>query len=394
MGTLNASAVWAGITAVVWYAFGAVPLLMGVCEQLGLSTAQTSSWIFIIWFGGAICSLTLTLPTRQPIPVTWSIPGLVYLGTLADRFTLAELAGANLVTGVLILVLALAGLGARVMAWLPLPIIMGMFAGTMMDYVTRVVVVTVGDVVVGGATVAGYLVGRTVRSARMPPVGLAVVGGGAAVVMTGAAGPMTAVTWSLPAVAVPEMAFSPSAVVAVSLPLAVLSMGLGHAQGLGFLRAQGYDPPVDRVSVVTGVGSIVNALLGGHPANVARGGVAIMASPDAGPTEGRYWGVVLSAVLTIGLALAATPVASLLAVLPESFVYALAGLAIVGSLEDALTQSFGGELRFGALVAFVVALTPFSVFGITSAVWAIVAGMVAAFLVERDQLRHVWARVG
>ena len=39
---LNAAAAWAGITAFVWYAFGAVPLHIAVSEQLGLSTAQTS----------------------------------------------------------------------------------------------------------------------------------------------------------------------------------------------------------------------------------------------------------------------------------------------------------------------------------------------------------------
>lgn len=32
----------------------------------------------------------------------------------------------------IVLVLALLGVGARVMAWLPLPIIMGMFAGTIL----------------------------------------------------------------------------------------------------------------------------------------------------------------------------------------------------------------------------------------------------------------------
>jgi benzoate membrane transport protein len=103
---LNAAAVWAGITAFVWYAFGAVPLHIAVSEQLGLSTAQTSSWIFIVWFSGAVATIAASLYFRQPIPITWTIPGLIYLGTLAERFTFAELVGANLVAGVLLLALA------------------------------------------------------------------------------------------------------------------------------------------------------------------------------------------------------------------------------------------------------------------------------------------------
>ncbi len=143
MGTLNAAAIWAGLTAFVWYAFGAVPLHMGVSNQLGLSTAQTSSWIFIVWFSGAVASITASVYFRQPIPITWTIPGLIYLGTLADRFTSAELMGANLVAGLLMLGLALLGIGGQIMKWLPLPIIMGMFAGSILGYVTRVVSATV-----------------------------------------------------------------------------------------------------------------------------------------------------------------------------------------------------------------------------------------------------------
>lgn len=149
---------------------------------------------------------------------------------------------------------------------------------------------------------------------------------------------------------------------------------------------------MNAVSRIVGVASVVNALFGGHPATVARTGVAILASPEAGPASSRYWAVVISAVLTIFLALAATPVASLLTLLPASYIYALAGLAVVSSLQDALAKSFSGQMAFGALVAFVVATTPFAVLGITSAFWAIVAGLLVSLLVEREQLVRFWSQ--
>jgi benzoate membrane transport protein len=220
-------------------------------------------------------------------------------------------------------------------------------------------------------------------------VGLAVVGGGIAVALVGTVGTHP-VEWTLPTFIFPEMGFSTSAVVAVSLPMVVLAMGLGNVQGLGFLLAQGYKVPVNTVSTVVGINSVVNALFGGHPATVARTGVAIIASPDAGVPSGRYWAAVISASLTIFMALAATPVASLLNILPKTYIFSLAGLAILSSLQDALAKSFGAKLTFGALVAFVVAMTPFSVFGITSAFWAIVAGLFASLLVERGQLIDFW----
>ena len=379
------------MTAFVWYAFGALPLHIAVSEQLGLTTAQTSSWIFIVWFSGAISTIAISFYFRQPIPITWTIPGLIYLGTLAGRFSFPELVGANFIAGLLLLILGLLGVGGRIMRWLPLPIIMGMFGGSILVYVTRAVAATVEDVVVAGTAVGCYLLGRFLGNPRVPPVGLAVVGGGIAMALVGPAS-AGAVEWNLPVLVFPSVSFSVSAVIAVSLPMVVLAMGLGNVQGLGFLLAQGYKVPVNGISTVVGINSIVNALLGGHPATVARTGVAILASPDAGPESGRYWATVIAASLTIIIALAATPVASLLNILPKTYVFALAGLAIISSLQDSLEKSFSGELRFGALIAFVVAATPFAFVGITSAFWAIVAGMLVSLLVERKQLLDFWAR--
>jgi hypothetical protein len=47
-------------------------------------------------------------------------------------------------------------------------------------------------------------------------------------------------------------------------------------------------------------------------------------------------------------------------------------------------------LRFGALAGFVVAATPFAIFGITSAFWAIIAGLLASAITERQQLLDFW----
>ena len=393
LADLNAAAAWAGVTAFAWYAFGSVPLHIAVSGQLGLTPPQTSSWIFVVWFSGAVATIWLSLRFRQPLPITWTIPGLVYLGTLADRFTFAEIAGANLVAGVLLVVLGLSGIGALIMRWLPLPIVMGMFGGSILVYVLRMVSATVEDLAVAGTAVACFLAGRAIANPRVPPVALAVVGGGIAVALSGTVG-SHAVTWTMPAFVVPDMSFTLSAMIGISLPMVVLAMGLGNVQGIGFVLAQGYRVPVNTVSTAVGAASMVNAFLGGHAATVARNGAAILASAEAGPPAGRYWAAVISAALTIILAWAATPVASLLNVLPKTYIFAVAGLAILAAFQDALDKSFSGKLRFGALVGFIVAATPFAILGITSAFWAIIAGMAASALVERQQLLEYWRNRG
>ncbi|MCH7831880.1 MAG: benzoate/H(+) symporter BenE family transporter [Proteobacteria bacterium] len=385
----NMAAFWAGLTAFVWYAFGALPLHLEVAGQLGLSSREASSWIFVIWFSGAITSIALSLYYRLPIPITWTIPGLIYLGTLSGQFTFPEIVGANLMAGVAIVILGVFGIGERIMAWLPLPIVMGMFGGSILVYVTRMVAASVEDVLVAGVTLASYLIGRFIADPRVPPMGLAVVIGGIAVFAFGDT-TTEVVSWSLPDLTLPGMDFSFPAFIAVTLPMIVLAMGLGNVQGLGFLLSQDYKVPITAITVVAGLNSIVNTVLGGHPATVARTGAAILAGPDAGPKEKRYWANIIASSLTVSIALGAGTLTSLLAVLPRTFVITLAGLAILSSLQSAFETAFGGKLKFGALAALAVAATPFSVFGITSAFWSVLAGIAASFMAERRELFDFW----
>jgi EAL domain-containing protein (putative c-di-GMP-specific phosphodiesterase class I)/predicted benzoate:H+ symporter BenE len=387
----NPSAIAAGVTTFIWYAVGMVPVQIAAVGQFGLDSAQVSSWIFIIWASGAVASIALSLLYRQPIPITSTIPGLLFMATLAGSYSYPELVGANLLAGLIMVVLAVCRLGGRLLDLLPMPLAMGMLGGSILADVSRAVTATVNDAVVAGATVAGYLIGRTIRNEKIPPVSLALVAGGIAVLLTRSATPAP-LAWHLPTLVVPSIELSFSSFVAVSLPMVVLSMGLGNIQGLGFLRGQGYPVPVNVVTFVLGLNSVVNACFGGHAAIVSRNGMPIMASSEAGPVGGRYWANLISAALTLIIAFAAYPVASLFAMLPMSYVIALAGVAILPSFQNAVEMAFTGKMRFGAVVAFIIACTPFSLLGISSAFWALIGGMAASLIVERTDLLGHWRR--
>jgi benzoate membrane transport protein len=90
------------------------------------------------------------------------------------------------------------------------------------------------------------------------------------------------------------------------------------------------------------------------------------------------------------LAVSAATVASLLGILPATFIVGLAGIAVFTALQDSVEKAFTGRLRFGAMVAFVVAATPFTYAGITSDFWAIVVGLLASALVERREIVEEW----
>jgi benzoate membrane transport protein len=366
-----------------------VPVQIAVIASFGLDRAQVSSWMFIIWATGALSSLVLSLVYRQPLATTSSLSALIFLGTLVGRFSFAEIAGANLMAGILVVILAMVGFGRRLLVWLPMPLAMAMLGGSILADVMNVVSTSVADVAVAGVTVAGYILGRTLRNPRVPPIGLALISGAIAVALMHSATPAP-VDWTLPSLAVPPMQFSVNALLAISLPLIVLSIGLGNVQGLGYLAEQGYRVPADRVTLVLGLNSVVNAIFGGHTAQASRNGIPIMASPQAGPMHSRYWASLLVAATMVLIALAASPVSSLMGILPHGYVITLAGLAILPSFQDAMERAFGGTLRFASLVSFLVSATQFSILGITSAFWALVIGIAVAFLTDRAQLLTHW----
>src|SRR4051812_74780 len=87
---LDPAAVSAGISAFIFYVSAGVPLLIAIAGRLGLDAAHTSSWFFIVFFTTACTSVVLSAVYRQPLPINWSLPGLVYLGSLSGHFSFPE----------------------------------------------------------------------------------------------------------------------------------------------------------------------------------------------------------------------------------------------------------------------------------------------------------------
>jgi benzoate membrane transport protein len=238
-----------------------------------------------------------------------------------------------------------------------------------------------------GPAVAGFLGARALQRSWLPPIAAGVVLGVASAALAGQVHLQT-LSWTRPQVAVVQPVFDVGSVLALSLPLAVMTVGIGNVQGLGMLLAKGYRPPVNLVTAVVGVASIVNAIFGGHQATVARNGIAILAADDAGPPEKRYVANLVATVFLLFLALNPAVAHSLLDVLPGSLVAALAGLAILNSLLEALRKSITTALPLGSFFALAIAASPLAFFGVGSAFWALVGGLAVSALLERLGLRR------
>jgi benzoate membrane transport protein len=385
LADVNSANIAAGVTAGLWYAFGAIPIQLEAAASFRLTPEAASSWFFIIWFTGAVSSILFTLRYRQPLAITWTIPGLVFLATVGDRYTLPEIAGASLAAGIMIVALGFLGIGARLMRWLPLPIVMGMFAGSILGYATGIFEQLGTQPWIVGAAIGGYLGARWLGRAWLPPMGGAVVAGLAGAAMVGQIRP-AAFRWSPPVVEALVPAFDPGSLLAVSVPLVVMAIGIGNVQGIGMLVNQGYRPPTNLLTVAVGINSVINAVFGGHPSTVARNGVAILAGDDAGPRDQRYVANLIASLCALLLALSAMTASALLEVLPIGLVASLAGLAILSVLMDALQKTVVTDLPMGAFFALVIAASPLTILGIGSAFWALVGGFLVSLFLERSAL--------
>ena len=130
----------------------AVTLAVGAAG--GLSQAQMASWVFGMLLSAGLATLVMSLLYRQPLGFAWSIPGTVLVGPSLQHLSFAEVVGAFFGCGVLVLALGLTGVMRRVMAALPMPIVMAMVAAVFLRFGTDIVDSARTDLPVAGPMIA------------------------------------------------------------------------------------------------------------------------------------------------------------------------------------------------------------------------------------------------
>lgn len=363
---------------------GPLAIILTVAAQGGLSEAQTASWVFGAFFVTSLITVGFSIWHRMPMAFAWTIPGTVLVGPALGHLPFAELVGAYLVTGVAITALGMSGLVGRIMARLPMPIVMGMVAGVFLSIGLRVVTdVPRAPMVTLSAIAAFLLLSALPRlGAVLPPVlGALMVGVAVAFLHGDLAGARLPERWlALPQFIAPE--FSARALIELVLPLMVTVVGIQNAQGIAVLRAAGHHPPPDRITTATGIGSLVVAMIGSVSVCLTGPSNALIC---AAPTAHRRWiGGVIFAVL-MGLFGLFAPLSTRLALtLPAPFIAVLGGLAMLPVLKGAFHQAFAAKHQMGALVAFMVTVANLPILTIGAPFWALVFGFAVSWLLERD----------
>ncbi len=366
-------------------ASGPMAIILAAGATGGLSDAELASWIFGALTGNGLISILFSIVYRMPLVFFWTIPGTVLVGPAIAKASLREVIGAFVLTGALMLVLGLFGLIRRVMAAIPLPVVMGMVAAVFLPFGLEWLKALRVDPLISGPMTAAFLAASVlpVRYARVPPLIAALVAGGITLYLTlgvpAAGSELTILRLAEPLLLIP--AFSPPVLLELVVPLCITVLVVQNGQGIAILTAQGHQPPINAIAVGCGVASMMMAPLGTVSTCLTGPVNAILSS--GGRKETQYTAAVLVGFLAIGFGLIAPLFTKAMLAAPPAFIATLAGLAMLRVLQTAFTAAFGGRFALSALTAFLVSVAGIPILSIGAPFWGLVAGYLVSCTIER-----------
>jgi benzoate membrane transport protein len=372
-----------GLIGLVFAATGPVAVILAVGTQGGLSEEQIASWVFGAFSLNGLLTVLACWLYRQPLAFFWTIPGTVLVGPALTHLSWPQVVGAFLLTGVLVLVLGLSGWVRRVMAVVPMPIVMAMVAGVFLRFGLDLVRSLHDDVAIAAPMVVTFLVLSALPGLgrRVPPVLGALLVGAVAVALSGRFRPPAAGSevFAAPVLMAPD--WSLQAAVELVVPLAITVLVVQNGQGIAVLRAAGHVPPVTAVTVACGAWSLLTAAVGTVSTCLTGPTNALLSA--SGERSRQYTAGIVCGSLAIVFGLLAPLVTGAMLATPVAFVATLGGLAMLRVLQSSFVTAFSTRFTLGALVTFVVTVADLSVWNVGAAFWGLLSGLAVSWLLER-----------
>jgi benzoate membrane transport protein len=370
-------------------------------QGLGLSSAQTSTWIVVVYGLPALPSLVLTSRYRQPLLLTGNVFAIIFFASLGDQLSFDELAGAAFLAGAIVLLSAALGVTGQLAAWIPAPIVHGLIAGAVMPFVVDVfsglstvddqgVAVEARVPIMVGSSVIAYLLSQRFLGSRLPAILAALVTGLAVAGLTGQFGPVPR-SLALPGLAISWPTFSLPAFATATPVLVAIILLQSNLPCIVYMRSQGYRPPERVINVVSGFSTIAASFIGPSAVSLAVPLVPLTAGPTAGDPVVRYRSVYAPAGALLLIALLATTAADLAVLVPSLLLLVLAGLALVGVLVSSLREIARGPLVLGPVFALAIALSDIRLLNLGPFFWSLVLGTGISLLLERREWNELRA---
>lgn len=369
------SAIAAGFVTVLVGFTSSVVIVFQAAQSLGATPAQTSSWMWALGLGMGLTCIGLSLRHRIPVVTAWSTPGAAMLIGSAAGLPMSDAIGAFVLSALLMAVAGFSGVFERMISRIPMALASGMLAGVLLRFGLEAFAVMKTSLGLGLTMFAVYVAAR-----RFSPRYAVILTLLAGIAFAAGAGLMHTERLTLelahPVFIAPTLSFA--AVAGIALPLFIVTMASQNVPGVAAMRASGYAPPVSPIVGWTGVVNAALAPFGAFALNLAAITAAICMGREAHEDPSRrYVASVAAGVFYILVGLFGATVAALFAAFPKALIVAIAGLALLGTIGGSLAAALREETdREAALVTFLVTASGLTLFGIGSAFWGLVAGLV------------------
>jgi benzoate membrane transport protein len=379
------SAVVAGLLAVFVGFAGPLAIVYQAAALGNLSSGQTASWIWAISVGSGVAGLWLSLRSKMPIITAWSTPGAALLIVSLPELGLSQAIGAYCVAALMIVVMGMTGVFDAFIKKIPPGIAGGLLAGVLLNFGLGLFTALPQNPGLVLGMLGGFVLAK--RFAPRYAVAISMLVG---LLLATILGQLNALNidlhlvqpiWTSPT-------FSVHSILSLALPLAVVTLVGQHMPGLAVLKTSGFNPPAKTMVVLTGFISLLFAPFGAHAINPSVVAASICTGAEAHDRpEKRYIAGIAAGLIYIGVGLFGGALAQLLGILPKTMIAALAGLALMGSIQGGLASVINHENhRDASIVTFLVAASGFQFLGLSAAFWSLLLGGLVYFILRP---RHV-----
>lgn len=369
------------ITMLISYA-SALVIVLQAAQAAGAEQADMYSWIWALGIGTGLTCIILSLKHKIPVLTAWSTPGAVLLATSAIGFSLPEVLGACILSGLLLWATGFVRVLTRLLEKIPAPITSAMLAGILLSFCLRAFSVSATDPVLFLIMLSIYLFVR--RLAPTYTMLLLLMGGVVMVLIRGDIQSLTIDQWlAVPVWTTPQ--FSWAALVTISIPLYVVTMTSQNLPASVVIRSFGYAPPMNSATRWTGFSTVLLAPLGAFALNLAAVSAAICLNDEADPNrQTRYLAGVCAGIIYIIAAIFGAAVVSFFIALPVDFLLLLAGFALLATLVMATRSALEDETyREAGMITLLISASPFNLLGIGAPVWGLLAGILIGTVLKK-----------
>jgi len=385
---LSWSTFTAGFVAVLVGFTSSIAIVFQAAQAFGATQEMLASWVWAISIGMGLTTAIPSLMLRKPVMVAWSTPGAAVLASagLAGGFSMGQAVGAFMASAALIVLIGASGWFEALTKRIPLSIASALLAGVLARFGIAGFAAAQTALPLILLMLLTYLLGRRFMPLYAVPLTLlfailfvAGQGGFSHVVVP------TGLTW--PVYVAPE--FSWSAMVSLALPLFVVTMASQNMPGVAAIKACGFGDeraiggdaglPISRILTMTGVATLVFAPFGAFSLNLSAITAAMCMGPQSHPDKARrYTAAVCCGMIYIALGLFGATIMAMLSAFPQALVVAIAGLALMATIGNALASALHKESdREAAMVTFLISLSGVVIGGVGSAFWGLLAGSLA-----------------